>query len=95
MTIGKDNMIECINMTFPEASATPKVEFDGSHVGIWIRNSEGLTIDGLPLMDPFMTDVNEVTYKLGVHRKFNDFCEKVDWYCEQYDAGTLMVYPNW
>lgn len=95
-SLNQDAMIECINIAFKDARAVPLSEFwgDEDQRGIWIKGSEDMTIDGMPLLDPFMLDTREVTYQLGVHKKFNNFCEQVGWYCEQYDNGTLMVYEG-
>jgi len=93
-SLNQPQMIECINAAFPTAKAVEMERFNGSTTGIWIRGSEEMDVDDLPLLDPFGMDTREVTYRLGVHKKFSNFCEQVGWYCELYDAGTLMVYPS-
>ena len=87
-------LIKKINKLYPKAKAAPASDFygDPNEKGIWFRGSEcGDVIDCLPMYDYW----NELWLDtFGVNPEFEKFMNKHGWYCENYDAGTLMAYEN-
>ena len=87
-------LINKINKIYPGVNATPLAEFYGDETkeGIWFRGSEENCIDGDPMYNYW--DMGWAN-TFGVNPKFNAFIEEHGWHCENYDAGTLMAYPDW
>lgn len=88
------HLINKINRLIPIANATPMSEFynDDSKTGIWIRGSEydfkgSLTYERL-LFEYYLDDD-------AVHPDLLKIIEDAGWFWEPYDAGTLMLYPNY
>jgi len=86
-------LINKINKIYPGVKAVPLAEFygDKNEEGIWLKGSEGNTINGEPVYDYWHTGWANT---FGVNPKFDAFMEKHGWHCECYDAGTLMAYPG-
>lgn len=54
---------------------------------------EGATMpDGLPVFNYYSEDYKEITYQMGVHKKFIKWLESKGLFAEPYDAGTLIVH---
>ena len=86
-------LIKKINKLYPTVKAAPYQEFTSNKndVGIWFRGSESALIDNdLPLYDYWNTSWAET---FGVNPDFEQFMYENGWYCENYDAGTLLAFP--
>lgn len=95
-----NKMVELVNKAYPNARAVPLSEFydDPSRKGIWFKGSEDC--DVVPTKfgwSASMFDYYNAHWvdTSGVHPKFDKFMKEHGWYCEPYDAGTLMAYPEW
>ena len=69
-------------------------EFNGSQGGIW-TSGEDYDIkakDGFQLFDYWSEDHKR--YTLGVHNEIYNLLDKIGWYCEWNDAGTIMIWQN-
>ena len=81
-------VITKLNKQFPGCNAVPSEEFDGSDGGIWFRNSEGCYLsDEMPMFDIYLH-----TDSFGTHPDFEAALEKMGFFSEAYDSGTLMAY---
>lgn len=68
-------------------------EFNGSEGGIWTSGEDGPTAkDGYSLFNYYSEDYHR--YEIGVHKEVYDYLEKLEWYCEWNDAGTIMIWPQ-
>ena len=68
-------------------------EFNGSEGGIWTSGEDGPTAkDGYSLFNYYSEDYHR--YEIGVHKEIYDYLEKLEWYCEWNDAGTIMIWPQ-
>ena len=87
------HLINKINRLIPIANATPMSEFyDDDSIGIWIRGSEysykgTLSYERL-LFEYYLDDE-------AVHPDLKEIIEDAGWFWEPYNAGTLMLYPNY
>ena len=53
------------------------------------RENEAFII--LQVMNYYAEDYKEINYIMGVSKSLYEFLEKNGWYCEFYDAGTVMM----
>ncbi len=95
-----NKMIELVNKAYPNARAVPLAQFydDETEKGIWFHGSEDWDViptefDGTDSMFDFYRDSWCNTG--GVNPVFDKFMKEHGWFCEPYDAGTLMAYPEW
>lgn len=98
-------MIELVNKAYPNARAVPLAQFydDPSQKGIWFKGSESGEVvpTTIPWKDDVLYDGMYEYYRDswldtgGVNPVFAKFMKEHGWYCEPYDAGTLMAYPEW
>ena len=79
-----------LNAAYPNIDAVPYNEFTGEDKveqdGIWLKGSEDLDKDGLPYFDYWCMTGSQ--YHEGVEA----MADKHGFYCEPYDAGTLMLW---
>jgi hypothetical protein len=90
MTTTNDHMIELLNKRFPGIDAVNTEEFNGEQTGIWFRNTEGYSINDIPILN--MYDTDEVFWTMGIHKTLDTFLGDHGWFAEPYDSGTLMAY---
>ena len=63
-----------------------------SVVGLFLGDAaEGGEIDGLPAADYYITDPD---WEFGVNPRLTKELDKLGYYAEWHDAGTLMAYPK-
>jgi|TARA_R110000851_G_scaffold60763_7_gene139937 hypothetical protein len=90
-SMARGHMINKINRLIPEANAVPREDFDGhSDRGIWLRGSESYHEDAR-----IFNYWAEGADMLRLHPKLVKILEKGNWYDEPYDAGTLMLWPDY
>ena len=92
------HLINKINRLIPIANAIPKEEFDGGS-GICIRGSEysfqgSLDYERL-LYEHYLAYEEGCSEDDCVHPDLLKIIEDAGWFWEPYDAGTLMLYPNY
>ena len=95
------HLINKINRLIPIAKATPMSEFydDDSRTGIWIRGSEYDYKGTLPyerlLYEHYLAYEEGCSEDDAVHPDLLKIIEDAGWFWEPYDAGTLMLYPDY
>ena len=96
MASTRKQVIAKINAKFPTLKLDTTEAFNGSNGGIWVRGTEdGLTAkDGFNLFDYYTQDYKEVRYVFGVHKAIREMVEKLGWYFEWNDAGTIMIWEQ-
>lgn len=68
-------------------------EFNGSEGGIWTSGEDGPTAkDGYSLFNYYSEDYHR--YEIGVHKEVYDYLDKLEWYCQWHDAGTITIWPQ-
>jgi hypothetical protein len=100
MTTTNEHMITLLNKRFPGIDAVSDEEFHGEQSGfnnvggIWFRNTEGYTINGMPILNVYDMeyDMDEVVWIMGIHKTLEAFLGDHGWFAEPYDNGTLMAY---
>jgi hypothetical protein len=65
-------------------------EFDGSKGGIWTSGEDADAMGGYRIFNYYATGPK---YELGVLVKFEEQLNKLGWYSEWYDTGTMMLWP--
>lgn len=66
-------------------------DFNGSEGGIWLCGECGDEYKGKTIYDHYT--MNHTDYRMGVLNQWEDQLNKMGWYSQWYDAGTVMVYP--
>jgi len=66
-------------------------QFDGTLGGIWVSAENCETLDGLDIFDYY---AESSLYEIGVLNKFVKELDKLGWYCEYYDPGTVMIWED-
>ena len=66
-------------------------EFSGSTDGIWLSGENGEELGGQAIYDYYTSNYHD--YEIGVLSKFARQIEKLGWYSQWYDCGTIMLYP--
>lgn len=85
----REYVIKALGELFPITGTTE--DFDGSEGGIWICGECGyLNARGVPFFDYY---ADTKSYEMGVLTNLRTMVEKMGWYFEWHDAGTIMVYP--
>ena len=90
-----NEMVELVNKAYPNARAVPVSEFydDPSKKGIWFKGSEDCdVVQGNAMFEYYNEDWLPTS---GVNPDFDEFMTEHGWFCEPYDSGTLMAYPEW
>lgn len=65
-------------------------DFDGSKGGIWTSGESSPLLGGKKIYNYYGEGS---AYDLGVLKKFEDAINKLGWYSEWYDAGTMNIWP--
>ena len=88
------NQVMCLlAKKYPKMFLRTTEEFSGSEGGIWTSGESGPSAkDGNPLFSYYSENPHK--YEIGVHKEVYDYLEKLGWYCEWYDAGTIMIWPE-
>ena len=90
MTKTREQMMELLEVRYPEMFLRTTEEFNGGKGGIWTSGEDDLPAkDNFPLFN-YYSDGKR--YILGVHTEMYNFLEKHGWYAEWHDAGTIMLY---
>jgi hypothetical protein len=86
----REQMMELLEVKYPEMILRTTEEFNGGNGGIWTSGEDDLPAkDNFPLFN-YYSDGKQ--YILGVHTEMYNFLEKHGWYAEWHDAGTIMLY---
>jgi|694.fasta_scaffold04191_38 hypothetical protein len=68
----------------------PSEEFNGSKGGVWVSGENGETLGGKTIYSYYASGP---AYELGVLKKYEDAINKLGWYSEWNDPGTVMIWP--
>lgn len=90
-TLDRDDMMVHLEDKYKFGSVRPTEEFDGAQGGIWVSGENGETLGGKRIYDYYASGA---AYELGVLKKYEQAINKLGWYSEWYDAGTVMIWPN-
>lgn len=91
----REQLINKLKKAYPNMMLRTTEEFNNNKGGIWTSGEESpLDRHGLPLFDYWVVDSSEEKYIFGVRRHFHDFLERNGWFCEWYDAGTMMIWED-
>jgi hypothetical protein len=89
----RNQVMSLLEKKYPNMLLRTTEEFNGSEGGIWTSGEDGPEAKaGGPLFNYYSE--NHAKYNLGVHNEICDYLDKLEWYCEWYDAGTIMIWPN-
>jgi len=94
--MNREQLIEELRKRYPKATFRTSEEFSKDMKGgIWTSAEDTREqIKGLPLFDYYSQDGGSKSYTLGVRTYLHDWLEENGWYCEFYDAGTVMIWEN-
>ena len=87
----RDDFIDHLKMKFSLDFVSTTEEFNGSEGGVWVSGESGDVYKGKIIYDYYSED--HKNYELGVLNKFEKQINKIGWYSEWYDAGTVMIWP--
>lgn len=90
--MNRDELIKELQKRYPKKTFRTTEEFDGTEGGIWTSGEDGQLHAGLPLFDYYSQDGGSESYIFGVRTFLHNWLEENDWYCEWYDAGTVMIW---
>lgn len=90
--VDRDKLISKLRRAYPNMFLRTTEEFNGTKGGIWTSGEESPTDrNGDELFDYYSEDYDNRTF--GVINHFDNFLNRNGWFCEWYDAGTMMIYP--
>lgn len=90
----REELLEALRKKYPKATFRTSEEFSKDmEGGIWTsgENQEQLH-SGLPLFNYYSQDGGSRSYIFGVRTYLHKWLEENGWYCEWYDAGTVMIW---
>ncbi len=87
----RDDFIDHLKMKFSIDFVSTTEEFNGSEGGVWVSGEAGDVYKGKIIYNYYSEDYKN--YELGVLNKFEKQINKIGWYSEWYDAGTVMIWP--
>jgi len=87
----RDDFIDHLKMKFSLDFVSTTEEFNGSEGGVWVSGESRDVYKGKIIYDYYSED--HKNYELGVLNKFEKQINKIGWYSEWYDAGTVMIWP--
>ena len=88
--IDRDAFIALLKDKYKFTFVRTTEDFDGSKGGIWTSGESSPSLGGKKI---YYYYGNSSAYELGVLKKFEDAINKLGWYSEWYDAGTMMIWP--
>ena len=94
--MNRKQLIKALQKKYPKSTFRTTEEFSSSmEGGIWTSGENQTQLHaGLPLFDYYSQDGGSQSYTFGVRTYLHDFLEEQGWYCEFYDAGTVMIWED-
>jgi len=90
--MNRAKLIEELKKRYPGKNFRTSEEFsDSMPGGVWTSGEDGKE-ESLPLFNYYAQDNSEKTYIFGVRTFLHNWLEEQGWYCEWYDAGTVMIW---
>lgn len=92
MKATREKMMEILMTKYKFSHVRTSEDFYGEEEGkgIWMSAENGEQFYGKYIFDYWTND--HKNYDIGVLKKFAIQIEKLGWYCEWYDCGTMMIY---
>ena len=87
----RDDFIDHLKTKFGMTFVSTTEEFNGSEGGVWVSGESGDVYKGKMIYNYYSEDYKN--YELGVLNRFEKQINKIGWYSEWYDAGTVMIWP--
>ena len=87
----RDDFMDHLKKKFTIDFCKTTEEFNDSEGGVWLCGECGETYKGKMIYNYYSEDYKN--YELGVLNKFEREINKIGWYSEWYDAGTVMIWP--
>jgi hypothetical protein len=88
-TMDRDDMMTYLEDKYGFRARTTE-EFDNSSGGIWVSGEDGQSIGGKRIYSYY---AEGKAYEFGVLVRYEKAINKLGWYSEWYDAGTVMIWP--
>jgi len=88
-TMDRDDMMTYLEDKYGFRARTTE-EFDNSTGGIWVSGEDGQSIGGKRIYSYYSEGK---AYEFGVLVRYEKAINKLGWYSEWYDAGTVMIWP--
>lgn len=88
-TMDRDDMMTYLEDKYGFRARTTE-EFDNSSGGIWVSGEDGQSIGGKRIYSYYSEGK---AYEFGVLVRYEKAINKLGWYSEWYDAGTVMIWP--
>lgn len=89
--LSREEMMDILKNKYKFPFVKTTEEFDGSEGGIWTAGESSPLLGGKKIYNYYGQGA---AYELGVLKKFEQAIDKLGWYSEWYDAGTVMIWPN-
>lgn len=89
--LSRDEMMDILKNKYKFPFVKTSEEFDGSKGGIWTSGESSPMLGGKKIYNYYGQGA---AYELGVLKRFEQTIDKLGWYSEWYDAGTVMIWPN-
>ena len=91
--MNREDLMQLLREKYPNMFLRTSEQFSSEYKnGIWTSCEESsLAKDGCPL---FNYDSISPRYELGIHSEIYKLLEEHGWYCEWYDAGTILIWPE-
>lgn len=86
----RDEVIAWIEKTMRVTGTTE--EFNGTPDGIWLCGECGDKYKGKVIYSYYSNDIKN--YEMGVLKTWENQLNKMGWYSQWYDAGTMMIYKS-
>jgi hypothetical protein len=88
--IERDQMMNILETKYKFPFVRTTEEFDGSKGGIWTSGESSPVLGGKKIYNYY---AEGAAYELGVLKRFEQAINKLGWYSEWHDAGTMMIWP--
>ena len=88
--LNREKFMDLLDSKYGFKSRTTE-EFDGSKGGVWVSGEDGQSLGGKRIFNYY---AEGKAYELGVLVKFEQAINKLGWYSEWYDTGTMMLWPE-
>jgi hypothetical protein len=90
-TLDRDEMMVHLEDKYKFSFIRTTEEFDGAEGGIWLSGENGESLGGKRIYNYYGEGS---AYDLGVLKKYETAINKLGWYSEWYDTGTVMIWPE-
>lgn len=92
MKTTREKMMEILKTKYKFSHVRTSEEFysdKDNNKSIWMSAENGEQLNGKRIFDYWTMDTKH--YDIGVLKKFEEQIQKLGWYCEWYDCGTMII----